>query len=100
MIGVGNASSNLAAAVGRPTWILASRHAWPRLGTNRYPWYAETRGFIAERFRRLGDAHGRGGGGAQRLAGLARLNLAPAPGSCLRGDIGEEDASWRLTFLR
>ena len=50
VIGVGNASSNLAAAVGRPTWILASRHAWPRLGTDRYPWYAEAKGFVAERF--------------------------------------------------
>jgi tetratricopeptide (TPR) repeat protein len=50
VIGVGNASTNLAAAVGRQTWVLASRHAWPRLGTDHYPWYADTRGFVAERF--------------------------------------------------
>jgi tetratricopeptide (TPR) repeat protein len=50
VIGVGNASSNLAAATGRATWMLASRHAWPRLGTDHYPWYADTRGFVTERF--------------------------------------------------
>jgi hypothetical protein len=50
VIGARNASSNLAAATGQATWILASRHTWPRLGTHHYPWYADTRGFVTERF--------------------------------------------------
>jgi len=51
VIGVGNASTNLAAAVGVPTWFIAPRAAsWPRLGTDRHPWFPNTRVFAAEVF--------------------------------------------------
>ena len=51
VIGVGNASTNLAAAVGVPAWFIAPRAAsWPRLGTDRHPWFPHTRVFAAETF--------------------------------------------------
>jgi tetratricopeptide (TPR) repeat protein len=50
VIGVGNASTNLAAAVGVPVWISAAPFAWPRLGAEGYPWFPKTRVFAAARF--------------------------------------------------
>jgi tetratricopeptide (TPR) repeat protein len=50
VIGVGNASTNLAAAMGVPVWISAAPFAWPRLGAGHYPWFPNTRVFAAERF--------------------------------------------------
>jgi hypothetical protein len=50
VIGVGNASTNLAAAVGVPVWISAAPFAWPRLGAEHYPWFPRTKVFAAERF--------------------------------------------------
>lgn len=51
VIGVGNASTNIAAAVGRPTWFVCAPTAWPTLGTGRHPWFPATRVFPAARFR-------------------------------------------------
>lgn len=50
VIGVANATTNLSAACGAETWILGAPAAWPRLGTERYPWYPSARAFIAGRF--------------------------------------------------
>ena len=50
VIGVGNASTNLAAAVGCPTWFVCAPTAWPTLGTGRHPWFPATRAFPAARF--------------------------------------------------
>jgi tetratricopeptide (TPR) repeat protein len=50
VIGVGNASTNLAAAVGCPTWFVCAPTAWPTLGTGRHPWFPNTRAFPAARF--------------------------------------------------
>ncbi|HEX4199374.1 MAG TPA: tetratricopeptide repeat protein [Caulobacteraceae bacterium] len=50
VIGVGNASTNLAGAVGVPVWISAAPFAWPRLGAENYPWFPKTRVFAAARF--------------------------------------------------
>jgi ADP-heptose:LPS heptosyltransferase len=50
VIGVGNASTNLAAALGVETWFLFPPVAWPKLGTDRHPWFPKTRGFAAARF--------------------------------------------------
>lgn len=44
-IGFSNASFNLAAACGAPSWLLTSADAWSRLGSNRYPWYSQVRTF-------------------------------------------------------
>ena len=54
VIGVGNASTNLAAAVGVETWFIFPPTAWPKLGTDRQPWFSRTRGFAASSFGRWG----------------------------------------------
>lgn len=46
-IGFSNASFNLAGAVGAPAWLIAAHRAWTLLGTDRYPWYPQARGFTA-----------------------------------------------------
>jgi tetratricopeptide (TPR) repeat protein len=46
VIGPANASTNIAAAVGAQTWLISTPGAWPRLGTERYPWYPQMRVFI------------------------------------------------------
>lgn len=44
VVGISNASFNLAAAVGAPCWLISTPRAWPRLGTDHsYPWYSQTR---------------------------------------------------------
>jgi tetratricopeptide (TPR) repeat protein len=45
MIGPANAATNIAAAVGAPTWLISTPGAWPKLGTDRYPWYPSVRVF-------------------------------------------------------
>jgi tetratricopeptide (TPR) repeat protein len=49
-IGVGNASINLAAGVGAPSFIICPPAAWPRLGQDHYPWFNDARVFSASRF--------------------------------------------------
>jgi tetratricopeptide (TPR) repeat protein len=45
VIGPANATSNIAAACGAQTWLISNPGAWPRLGTDRYPWYPQARVF-------------------------------------------------------
>jgi tetratricopeptide (TPR) repeat protein len=45
IIGPANATTNIAAAVGAPTWLISTPGAWPKLGTDRYPWYPQVRVF-------------------------------------------------------
>lgn len=52
VVGFANATLNIAAAVGAPTWLISTPGAWPRLGTDRYPFYPQVRVFLPER---LGD---------------------------------------------
>ena len=44
-VGFSNATINLAAACGAKTWLISTPGAWPRLGTDRYPWYPQVRLF-------------------------------------------------------
>lgn len=48
-IGFANATSNIAAATGAPTWIIAAPHAWTRLGAQGMPWYPQARVFAPAR---------------------------------------------------
>ncbi len=50
-IGFANATTNLAAAAGAPVWLVSTPGAWPRLGTQRYPWYPQARVFLPPQFR-------------------------------------------------
>jgi len=49
-LGPMNASTNLAAAAGGEVWFTAYRGHWPLLGTDRLPWYANSRAFTPARF--------------------------------------------------
>jgi tetratricopeptide (TPR) repeat protein len=46
-IGFANATINLAGACGAPVWLITAGAAWPKLGTDRYPWYSQMRCFSA-----------------------------------------------------
>ncbi|WP_309645532.1 tetratricopeptide repeat protein [Phenylobacterium sp.] len=50
VVGFPNATSNIAAACGAPSWLISAPASWPRLGTDRLPWYPQMRVFIPERF--------------------------------------------------
>ncbi len=45
IIGFSNATANLAGAAGAPLWLLTAPTIWTKLGTDRYPWYPQTRVF-------------------------------------------------------
>ena len=45
-VGPANATTNIAAACGAPVWLISTPGAWPRLGTERYPWYPQIRVFV------------------------------------------------------
>ena len=51
-LGFANATSNIAAACGGPTWIISAPGAWTRLGTDRMPWYPQARIFTPPGFSR------------------------------------------------
>ena len=44
-IGPANATTNIAAACGGEVWLISTPSAWPRFGTEGYPWYWKTRVF-------------------------------------------------------
>lgn len=50
VLGPANATSNLSAACGVPTWLISTPGAWTQLGTDRYPWYSQVRMFSSETF--------------------------------------------------
>lgn len=45
VVGISNATFNIAAAVGTPAWLISTRGVWTWLGTRRYPWYSQVRAF-------------------------------------------------------
>lgn len=49
VIGPATATTNIAAAVGAPTWLITTPDAWPRLGADGYPWYPQARVFAGEK---------------------------------------------------
>jgi hypothetical protein len=48
--GFSNATLNIAAACGAPTWLISTPAAWTRLGTDSYPWYPQARLFAPREF--------------------------------------------------
>jgi tetratricopeptide (TPR) repeat protein len=67
VLGPANATSNIAGACGAPVWLIQSPVAWPRLGTDRYPWYPATRVFSTKAFGQWDDVM------AEIAAALAEL---------------------------
>lgn len=47
VIGFPNATVNLAGACGANAWVTSAPGAWPRLGSDHYPWYPQVRVFKA-----------------------------------------------------
>jgi tetratricopeptide (TPR) repeat protein len=47
VLGPANATTNIAAACGANVWLISTPGAWPKLGTDRYPWYPTARVFNA-----------------------------------------------------
>jgi tetratricopeptide (TPR) repeat protein len=47
VLGPANATTNIAAACGAKVWLISTPGAWPKLGTDRYPWYPAMRVFNA-----------------------------------------------------
>ena len=45
VLGPANATSNIAAACGAAVWLISTNGAWPKLGTDGYPWYPQMRVF-------------------------------------------------------
>jgi hypothetical protein len=54
VIGPANATTNIAAACGAPVWLISTPGAWPKLGTERYPWYPAVRVFNPPAFNDWG----------------------------------------------
>lgn len=50
VLGFANATFNIASSAGTPTWLISTPGSWPRLGTDHYPWYPQTRVFLPETF--------------------------------------------------
>jgi len=50
VVGFSNATLNIAAACGAPAWLVSTPGAWPRLGTQRYPWYPQVQVFMPPGF--------------------------------------------------
>ncbi|MDB5448438.1 MAG: flagellin modification protein FlmG [Phenylobacterium sp.] len=51
VLGFSNASFNIAAGCGAPSWLITVPGSWPRLGTaDRYPWYPQVRIFALESY--------------------------------------------------
>lgn len=74
VLGFANASFNLAASSGAPAWLISTPGSWPRLGTDRYPWYPQVRVFITPSY---GDWDG-----VMTLMGAALADFASgAPGA-------------------
>jgi hypothetical protein len=70
-VGPATATTNIAAACGARTWFISTPDAWPRLGSDHYPWYGQARVF----------ASGQGYGWNHVMADIAqalRERFAPA----------------------
>jgi tetratricopeptide (TPR) repeat protein len=74
-IGFANATTNLAAAAGAPVWLVSTPGAWPRLGTQRYPWYPQARVFLPPGFGQWDAVMNEV---AAALAAEIRRNLKPS----------------------
>ena len=48
MIGPANATTNIAAACGGDVWLISTPGAWPKFGTDAYPWYSKASVFTSE----------------------------------------------------
>ncbi len=71
-IGPSNATTNIVGACGAPLWLITSPGAWPRLGTDAYPWYPHAKVFTPPAMTQWGEA-------MAQVATALRSRFAPAP---------------------
>src|ERR1700760_1564068 len=50
VISAPTAAAAIAASVGSQVWFVAAGRTWPQLGTDEYPWYANTRVLSPQKF--------------------------------------------------
>lgn len=50
VLGFANATFNIASASGAKSWLISTLGSWPRLGSDHYPWYPQTRVFLPDSF--------------------------------------------------
>ncbi|HTQ12574.1 MAG TPA: tetratricopeptide repeat protein [Rhizomicrobium sp.] len=50
VISAPTAAAAVAASVGTEVWFLTAGRTWPQLGTDKFPWYRDTRVFSPEKF--------------------------------------------------
>jgi tetratricopeptide (TPR) repeat protein len=70
-IGPSNATTNIVGACGAPLWLIIPPGAWPRLGTDAYPWYPHAKVFTPPAITQWGDA-------MAQVAQALRSRFAPA----------------------
>jgi tetratricopeptide (TPR) repeat protein len=71
-IGPSNATTNIVGACGAPLWLVIPPGAWPRLGTDAYPWYPHAKVFTPPAMTQWGEA-------MAQVAAALRARFAPAP---------------------
>jgi tetratricopeptide (TPR) repeat protein len=74
VLGPANATTNIGAACGAKVWLISTPGAWPKLGTEAYPWYPAMRVFNAPPEDPWGAVMTEISGG---LADLARPKTSP-----------------------
>jgi tetratricopeptide (TPR) repeat protein len=67
VISAPTAAAATAASVGAPVWFLTAGRTWPQLGTDEFPWYANTKVISPERFGDWTDVMAKA---SARLAGF------------------------------
>jgi tetratricopeptide (TPR) repeat protein len=75
-VGPANATTNIAGAAGAPMWLISTPGAWPRLGTDRYPWYPQARVFLPEAYNQWGPVMAEVAAAVGELAKTPRLSAA------------------------
>jgi tetratricopeptide (TPR) repeat protein len=70
-IGPSNATTNIVGACGAPLWLVIQPGAWPRLGTDAYPWYPHAKVFAPPAITQWGEA-------MANVAAALRSRFAPA----------------------
>ena len=68
VLGFANATLNIAAACGAPAWLISTPGAWPRLGTDRYPWYPQVRTYVTPQFGSWDEVMGQVGADLARFS--------------------------------
>jgi tetratricopeptide (TPR) repeat protein len=76
MITAPNAASAIAGGVGLEVWFITLCEVWPQLGTDRMPWYPETRVFVPTTYGDFADGLARAGQALRERIETSRASAA------------------------